>query len=41
VRDALQRSMAWHNAAVAAGPRPSQPEDEGGAGLKAWLDSLE
>jgi putative two-component system response regulator len=40
VKDALQRSMAWHNAAVAAGPRPSQLEDEG-AGLKAWLDSLE
>lgn len=40
VRDALQRAMVWHNAAVAAGPQRSQPEDEG-AGLQAWLDSLE
>ena len=40
VRDALQRSMVWHNAAVAAGTRPSQPEDEGKE-LQAWLESLE
>ena len=40
VRDALQRSMVWHNAAVAAGTRSSQPEDEGKE-LQAWLESLE
>ena len=40
VRDALQRAMVWHNAAVAAGPQRSKPEEDG-AELKAWLDSLE
>ncbi len=40
VRDALQRSMVWRNAAVANGGQASRPKDEG-AELQAWLDSLE
>ncbi|HEY0284085.1 MAG TPA: response regulator [Vicinamibacterales bacterium] len=40
VRKAVERAMAWHDAAVASGPRPSQSNDEG-ADLQAWLDSLE
>ena len=40
VRDALQRAMVWHDAAVASGAHKSQPADPD-AGLQAWLDSLE
>jgi DNA-binding NtrC family response regulator len=40
VREALQRSMIWHAAAVASGVRPPQEEDEN-AELQVWLDSLE
>ena len=40
VRDALERSMVWHDAAVASGAQPSQRPDPD-AGLQAWLDSLE
>ncbi|MEO5741256.1 MAG: response regulator [Vicinamibacterales bacterium] len=40
VRSALEKSIIWHAAAVAAGPQPSQTDDEGDQ-LKTWLDSLE
>ena len=40
LRDALQRSMVWHRAAVAAGPQATHPEGEGEE-LRAWLESLE
>jgi len=40
VREALQRGMLWHDAAVASRARRSQPA-EPDAGLQAWLDSLE
>src|SRR5688572_23100249 len=40
VREALERSMVWHHAAVASGVRPSK-SDEDNAALQAWLDSLE
>ena len=40
VREALERSMVWHKAAVASDIRPAELEDEN-AGLQAWLDSLE
>jgi putative two-component system response regulator len=40
VREALERSMVWHDATVASGPQPPQSQDEG-IGLQAWLDTLE
>ena len=40
VRKAVEGAMAWHDAAVASGPRPSQSGDDG-ADLQAWLESLE
>lgn len=40
VRDALQRAMVWHDAAVASDAHGSEPADPD-AGLQAWLDSLE
>jgi DNA-binding NtrC family response regulator len=40
VRHALERAMAWHDAAAASGAQRSAPADPD-AGLQAWLDSLE
>jgi DNA-binding NtrC family response regulator len=40
VRDALKKSMVWHQAAVTARAQGSQP-DEPDEGLQTWLDSLE
>jgi putative two-component system response regulator len=40
VRDALQRAMVWHDAAVASGAHRSEPAGPD-TGLQAWLDSLE
>ncbi len=40
VRKALKKSMAWHDAAVAASAQGSRPNDPD-KGLQAWLESLE
>jgi putative two-component system response regulator len=40
VRQAVERAMVWHDAAVAGGARPSESDGEG-EDLQAWLDSLE
>jgi CheY-like chemotaxis protein len=40
VRQAVERAMVWHDAAVASGARLS-PSDDEGAELQAWLDTLE
>jgi FixJ family two-component response regulator len=40
VRSALERSMVWHDAAVASGVQPSKSDEEN-AGFQAWLDTLE
>jgi FixJ family two-component response regulator len=40
LRDALQRSMVWHTAAVAAGPQAPHSADQSDE-LQAWLESLE
>lgn len=40
VRGALERSMVWHDTAVAAGRQSSQSAEEDSS-LQAWLDSLD